>query len=278
MDMKKGLSIHKHSPNLEEYNDPIMYDMENDEFDGDFALIEKWASLMGGTLIDLACGTGRTAIPLADKGYSVIGVDVHEGMLERAKLKAEEEHTDIRFELQNCEELELDMKSSMIYMVGNAFQHFLTNEAQDKLLRSVAAHLKSGGVFLFNTRFPSAEELLQPAEEEYWRTYVTDDGKQVDVFTTSHYDALTQVQNYIIVRKTKQDDLTMENELRTTIQLRYTYPMEMERLLARHGFRVIELYGDWEENPPVDSKPELIYVCQKEKELDTYGSGLHSAF
>lgn len=266
MDMKNGSSIQKHLLNLEEYNDPTMYDMENDGFDDDFAFIEKWASLMGGTLIDLACGTGRTAIPLAEKGYSIIGVDLHEGMLERAKLKAEEEHTDIRFELQNCEDLELDMKSSMIYMVGNAFQHFLTNEAQDKLLQSVGVHLKSGGVFIFNTRFPNAEELLQDAGEEYWRTYTTDDGKQVDIYTISKYDALTQVQDYVIVRKTKRDDHTIENELRTTIQLRYTYPMEMERLLARHGFRVIELYGDWEENPPVDSKPELIYVCQKEKE------------
>ncbi|MCM3782677.1 class I SAM-dependent methyltransferase [Neobacillus mesonae] len=266
MNMKNNSDIQEFAFNLEEYNNPMMYDVENDGYDHDFAFIEKWASLMGGTIIDLACGTGRTAIPLAEKGYPIIGVDLHEGMLERARIKAEEEHSDIRFEQQNCENLELDVKSSMVYMVGNSFQHFLSNEAQDRLLNSVSTHLKDGGVFIFNTRFPNEEELLAPDVEEFWRSYTNQDGKQVDIYTRSKYDALTQIQEYDIIRTTKHSDGTVEHETRTKISLRYTYPMEMERLLARHGFRVIELYGDWEENPPTESKPELIYVCQKEKE------------
>ncbi len=252
--------------NLEEYDHPALYDAENEGFDSDFAFIEKWAALMGGTVIDLACGTGRTTIPLAERGYPMIGIDFHEGMLEHARHKSAQEHTDIRWELQNCEELNLDVKSSLIFMVGNGFQHFLTNEAQDKLLDSVCKHLKESGIFIFNTRFPNKEELLASAEEEYWKTYKDEQGKEIDVYTKSDYDALTQVQEYEISRRLKREDGTVQSVHQSGIKLRYTYPMEMERTLARHGLKVIELYGDWEENPPADSKPELIYVCQKEKE------------
>ncbi|WP_211750215.1 class I SAM-dependent methyltransferase [Paenibacillus sp. Marseille-Q4541] len=255
-------------PNMEEYDNPTLYDAENEDFESDFAFIEKWATLMGGTVIDLACGTGRTTIPLAERGYPMVGVDLHEGMLDLARQKSAEEHSDIRWELQNCEDLELDIKSSLIFMVGNGFQHFLTNEAQDKLLHSVCKHLKESGIFIFNTRFPNKEELLAPETEEYWKTYMNKSGNEVDVYTKSIYDSMTQVQDYEIRRKTKRSDGTVEDVHHTNIKLRYTYPLEMERTLAKHGLKVIELYGDWEENPPSESKPELIYVCQKEKECN----------
>lgn len=256
----------KMTANSQEYDNPALYDAENKDFNDDFAFIEKWAALMGGTVIELACGTGRTAIPLAERGYPVVGVDLHEGMLELAKQKSAQDYSDIRWELQNCEDLDLDLKSSLIFMTGNGFQHFLTNESQDKLLQSVCKHLKESGIFIFNTRFPNKEELLAPETEEYWRTYQDTEGNEVDIFTKSVYHSLTQIQDYEISRKTKRKDGTIQSVNHTHLQLRYTYPMEMERTLAKHGLKVIELYGDWDENPPSDTKPELIYVCQKESE------------
>lgn len=47
---------------------------------------------------------------------------------------------------------------------------------------------------LFATRFPNADELLQPCTEEYWKTYTdTVENKKVDVYTISDYDPLEQV-------------------------------------------------------------------------------------
>jgi len=47
------------------------------------------------------------------------------------------------------------------YMVGNSFQHFLTNELQNRLLQSVRSLLTDNGIFVFDTRFPTSDELLQ---------------------------------------------------------------------------------------------------------------------
>ncbi len=74
--------------NSEEYNDPILYDQENNQYMPELAFLLKWASQMKGPMIDVACGTGRMTIPLAEKGHKLIGVDIHKGMLDEAANKS----------------------------------------------------------------------------------------------------------------------------------------------------------------------------------------------
>ena len=249
--------------NLEEYNDPISYDIENDAYTGELNLLTKWTIKQGGPIIDLACGTGRMTIPLAQKGFELIGVDIHAGMLELAKKKANEIVIQIEWLEQDCTMLQLDKKSPLIFMVGNSFQHFHTNEQQNLVLRSIHNHLEKDGIFIFGTRFPNAEELLQPSTEEYWKTYTdTVENKQVDVYTISNYDPLEQIQHYTTIRK-YMDDSNVVEERKTNISLRYTYPKEMERLLTENGLDILHVFEDWKGSPLNVDSNEMIYVCRK---------------
>lgn len=248
--------------NFEEYDDPELYDKENESYLPELPLLTKWASEKPGRIIDLACGTGRVTIPLAEEGFQVVGVDVHKGMLEAAQRKSASAGVDIDWLEQDCTNLNLGVKSPLIYTVGNSFQHFLTNEAQDGLLSSVNRHLEDEGILIFSTRFPGAEELLQPPVEEYWRSY--QDGElKVDVSTISHYDALEQIQHYTTIRKYKAHYDEIVDEKRTRISLRYVYPKEMERILSVHGFEILNVFEDWKESPVTNDSYEMIYVCRK---------------
>lgn len=250
--------------NLEEYDDPKLYDMENEPYTDELPFLLAWASLMKGTIIELACGTGRVTIPLAQAGHRLLGVDLHHGMLERARAKSNAQGVAIDWMEQDCTQLEVSVHSPMIYMVGNSFQHFLTNEAQDQLLQGVSRHLQKDGIFIFNTRFPSREELMQPSTEEYWRSYREDETNvRVDVYTISHYNPLEQLQYYTTIRRyiDQQDQLTRETN--THITLRYVYPKEMERLLFVNGFELVHLYEDWKMNPLTADSYQMIYVCRK---------------
>ena len=250
--------------NLEEYDNPVSYDIENDAYIGELSLLEEWATKIGGPIIDLACGTGRLTIPLATKGFNLIGIDIHAGMLEQAKKKSEKLNLQIDWVEQDCTQLALKTKTKMIYMVGNSIQHFHTNESQNQLLSSVHNHLEEDGIFIFGTRFPNAEELLQPSIEEYWKTYTDPTcNKEVDVYTISSYDALSQIQHYTTIRKYKNSDGSVENENKTNISLRYTYPMEMYRLLAENGLTILHVYSDWNGKPISNDSSEMIYVCKK---------------
>ncbi|MCR2821295.1 class I SAM-dependent methyltransferase [Lederbergia panacisoli] len=250
--------------NTDEYDDPILYDKENDSYHEDISFLLKWASKIQGPIIDIACGTGRAAIPLAKEGHQLIGIDIHSGMLNEAKKKTANLNLPIEWIEQDCTKFEMDVKSRMIYTVGNSFQHFLTNEAQDGLLSSVYKHLDNKGTFIFGTRFPSAEELLQPSIEEYWRTYTdSESGKKVDVYSISNYDSLSQIQHNTTIRRYKNSNDEIINEKRTNISLRYVFPQEMERMLSTHGFNIMHVYNDWNETPITKDSYQMIYVCEK---------------
>lgn len=222
----------------------------------------KWASKGKGTLIDIACGTGRLTIPLAKNGFKLMGGDVNEGMLNEAVKKSSNLDLPIDWVEQDCTKLDLNIKSNLIYSVGNSFQHFLTNEAQDGLLSSINKHLESNGIFIFGTRFPSEEELLQPTTEEYWRTY-TDGETKVDIYTISNYDSLNQIQHNTTIRKYKNNEGIIIKEKRTNISLRYVFPKEMERILLSNGFAIVDVFKDWNETPVTNDSYEMIYVCKK---------------
>ncbi|SDM89613.1 Methyltransferase domain-containing protein [Psychrobacillus sp. OK028] len=250
--------------NQEEYSDPVSYDIENDAYTGELDLLTEWAIKQGGPIIDLACGTGRMTIPLAQKGFNLIGVDIHAGMLELAKKKADEANIQIVWLEQDCTELQIELKSPFIYMVGNSFQHFHSNEQQNLVLRSIHNHLEKDGIFIFGTRFPNADELLQPSTEEYWKTYTdTVENKKVDVYTISNYNPIEQIQHYTTIRK-YLDEGNVVDQRKTNISLRYTYPKEMERLLSENGLDILHVYEDWKKTPLSKNSYEMIYVCRKE--------------
>ncbi|MCH1626429.1 class I SAM-dependent methyltransferase [Ferdinandcohnia quinoae] len=258
------MKINSMVDNFEEYDDPILYDMENDMFRNEVPFVLKRASKIDGHIIDLACGTGRVTIPLARAGYQMIGVDLHKGMLEHAKQKTVLGDLQIEWVKQDCTKLDLKVKSKLMYMVGNSFQHFHTNESQDQLLSGVNRHLEDEGIFVFDTRFPSKEELLQPSTEEFWRSYVDRaTEREVDVYTISNYDSLNQIQHYITIRRFKDEKGIIVDEKQTNISLRYVFPQEMERIMAANGFEILEVYQDWKETPISNDSYQMIYVCKK---------------
>ncbi|MEI4527219.1 class I SAM-dependent methyltransferase [Priestia megaterium] len=74
--------------NLDEYNNPLLYDDENEQYTEDVSFLLTEAAHKSGIILDLACGTGRATIPLAQAGHSLIGVDIHPPMLQEAQKKA----------------------------------------------------------------------------------------------------------------------------------------------------------------------------------------------
>ena len=126
---------------LEEFRDPQTYDVEMEDFDEDRPLIEQWASELGGPLLDLACGTGRTALRMARLGYEVTGVDIVPEMIERARQKAAAQTVSIEWVEADMCMFQLQRQFPFIYMLGHAFQFLLTREEQEALLTRVREHL-----------------------------------------------------------------------------------------------------------------------------------------
>ncbi|MGN7476508.1 class I SAM-dependent methyltransferase [Solibacillus silvestris] len=223
--------------NLSKYANPKEYDETYKSFTADLEFIKAQLAESQQTIIELACGTGRLAIPLARKGHLVYGVDIDAGMLKYAQEKADAENLDIHLSVQDCTLLNLPIKTNFIYMTGNSFQHFLTNESQDALFVSVKRHLKPNGEFIFDTRNPILHELLHPDISE---EMVEINGEMTKVSSREIYDPLTQI------LECTSAYTSIKNVYKDNIKLRYTYPLELKRLLHQHGFELVQIYGSWQ--------------------------------
>ncbi|MFJ8090644.1 class I SAM-dependent methyltransferase [Lysinibacillus sp. NPDC095746] len=232
------------------YNNPIEYDALHENYNVDLYFIENLLNKNNDTIIELACGTGRLAIPLAKQGYHVYAVDIHAGMLQLAIEKARNENINIHFTVQDCTQLQLLITSNFVFMTGNAFQHFLSNESQNALFHSVKKHLHPGGEFVFDTRNTILSELT--IVDEYEKSSVNSEGGKLTIQHREEYDPITQILTCRSINKLEH--ATFEDSIR----LRYTYPMEMKRLLEQHGFEVLHIYRSWNKNDFTKDSPSMI--------------------
>ncbi|HDR7567676.1 MULTISPECIES: class I SAM-dependent methyltransferase [Bacillus] len=232
----------------------------------DFPFLLSWVqklNIQNEWILDIACGTGRVTIPFIENGYQMIGIDIHEGMLAEAKSKSAS-LKNIKWLQQDCLQLSVEETIPLAYMVGHGFQHFLTNIHQNQLLTSIHNALAENGIFILDTRFPSKEELMQPSTEEYWTTITDEKGRRCDLYTELNYDSIQQIQHYITTRRFYEDN-TLVEELKTTIDLRYTYPQELERLLVENGFELLHIYNDWDGNELQEDCYSMVVVCRKKR-------------
>lgn len=245
--------------NLTAYDHPDKYDELYSGYTEDLRYIMEAAKGVTAPIVELACGTGRLTVPMAMRGWQMIGVDIHAGMLELAKRKAEKEVLTIRFEQQDCTELNLGLVTPLIFMTGNSFQHFLTNDSQDRLFQSVKAHLEPGGEFVFDTRNPLLAELASGEKTEERKTDAQ--GNTIVERNTEVYDHLAQILHCQMEQETWKSGECMSEETEA-ISLRYTFPMELERLLHTHGFEMLHLYGSWRKDLFTKDSVSIVVHCR----------------
>lgn len=254
--------------NLEEFSDPINYDMQ-DSSDTGIAFYAALAQETDGPVLEIACGTGRVSIPIAQLGFAVTGLDIVPGMLERARSKSIGLPT--RWIEGDARTFHLGEQFRLIFLTGNAFQAFLTNADQEALLQRVRAHLHDEGLFAFETRNPllpnskTREGLFVTLEthdeEEDWPSFINANGYEVRVSRTRVYDHVAQILHLTSYKRWHEGD--KQHTKITRIALRYTFPQELAALLHYNGFIIIRQYGDWNEEPLTATSPSIISVCRK---------------
>src|SRR6478735_4660608 len=104
-----------------------------------------------GPLVELAVGTGRVAIPVAQAtGRRVLGIDSSPGMLAQARTRAAEEGVEIDLREGDIRELQLEEPAALIYAPGRSLMHLPTWADRRRCFERVAASLRSGGRFAWN--------------------------------------------------------------------------------------------------------------------------------
>ncbi|MBN2103570.1 class I SAM-dependent methyltransferase [bacterium] len=185
-------------------------------------------------ILDIGCGTGRHSIELAKRGYHIVGIDLSESLLKRAKDKASEQNLHVVFQKQDARKLAFSEEFDLIIMLcEGAFPLMETDEMNYKILQSAYHALKTDGKFIFTTLnglfplFHSVKEFLSSNTKEGNATY---GNNTFDLMTFRDYNT-----TYIV------DDLGNKKELKCNE--RYYVPSEITWLLKTLKFKTIDIFG-----------------------------------
>jgi SAM-dependent methyltransferase len=222
-----------------------------------------------GTVLELGCGTGRVLLPIARAGIAVTGVDASELMLAKLKEKLDREarHVRDRVELHLGEltTFELGRKFPLITMPFRPFQHLLEVEDQTRCLGQVKKHVAPGGRLVFDMFNPDPRRLFDPVwlqESAPQVEFAMPDGRQVKLAErTAAFHRSRQVNDVEMIFYVTHPDGRTER-LVHAFSFRYFFHYEVEHLLARCGFRVVQLCGDLDGSPFKDDSPEMIFTAE----------------
>lgn len=247
--------------NLEEFRAPEDYDAEHGGLDADGAFMVALASGTGGPVLDIACGTGRVALPIARAGIAVTGIDLSAQMLERAR--GQSAGLPLTLHLADARDFTLhEGPFAGAVMAGHAFQQMLTDADQRALFRCVHRHLATGGLFAFDSRNPNGQETYTTKGEEFWHSYIAADGRPGQTFTEALWDEARQLLHYTVIRRWPGKTRGCA-ETRQRITLRYTPADVIARHLVAEGFAVLAQYGDWTHGPVRKDSYEIVTVARK---------------
>jgi SAM-dependent methyltransferase len=224
----------------------------------------------GDPVLELGCGTGRITMALAQMGMRVTGLDLSERMLERATKKRSmlrtEERERVHLVQGDMAKFDLGEKFRLIIIPFRPFQHLLEVKEQMACLECVRKHLMQGGRLILDVFQTDAERMHDPVHmrETPIVEYKTSDGRQVRITErVAAFHRAEQINDVEMIFAIEHPGGKKER-LVFAWPLRYFFRYEVEHLLARCGFRVKSLYGNFDRTPLEDASPEMIYVAQSE--------------
>jgi SAM-dependent methyltransferase len=234
---------------------------------GDVDFYELFARDAGGPVLELACGTGRIALPLAERGLEVTGVDLSEGMLAIARRKAaslpEAAQRRLTLVRQDMNALSLGRRFNSAFIAFRSFQALLTVELQRRTLAAIRGHLVPGGrlaLHLFDPRFDLLvdDPAKRPAQSG---VDAATGSRYMAEVVQSGFDRVAQVRRDLWLYVEYAPDNAVLDHARREMALRWTWRWELRHLLELSGFAVEAEYSDFARSPPAYGK-ELILTAR----------------
>lgn len=228
-----------HSYGTSTYGDLIsdVYDEWYSQGEATAATAELLGELAGdGPALELAIGTGRIALPLAERGVEVHGIDASEAMI--AKLRSKPGGDRLPVTLGDFADVTVEGRFRLVYLVFNTFFALLTQQEQVRCFRNVAEHLTDDGVFVIEAFVPDLTRFTRQQCANVNRVALDE-----IVLDVSRHDPLGQ-------RVDSQHVVLRADGIRLLpVRLRYAWPSEFDLMAQLAGLRLHDRWAGWHREP-----------------------------
>ncbi|MGY4910757.1 methyltransferase domain-containing protein [Micromonospora aurantiaca (nom. illeg.)] len=198
-----------------------------------------------GPVLELAIGTGRVALPLAERGLTVEGVEASPEMV--AHLRAKPGGADMPVTVGDMADVPVAGPYRLVFLVFNTLFNLVSEERQAACFRNVARVLAPGGAFVIETFVPDPADFDR--DEQVQVREVTEDSATIRMH---RYDRAAQT----FVRQTVTFDAAGVHL--KPFAMRYAWPEQIDELAERAGLRLTERYADWDGSPfDADSRSHI---------------------
>lgn len=238
------------------------YDSDNEALGtADIEFYSDLAQKIGGPVLDLCCGTGRVALPLAISGLEVTAVDLSEPMLSILHKKA----GNIKVEIVqgDMRTLELNRKFKLIIIALRSFQVLKDDNDIDQTFATLHRHLAPDGILVINLFKPLKDmKSIEGVSEE---REVTNSYGNV-LYTRYGINYFIDTQNQMVYSDFEYRTATKDLDapvVREQLKIRYYSENQFYKMLHEHQFKVNACYGDYDQRSTNDERStELIFICQ----------------
>jgi len=225
---------------------------------------------VGGSVLEVGCGTGRILLPLARSGRAIEGLDSSREMLDRCrtKLRKEPDQVQRRVSLHQGDARSFDIgrQFALVTAPFRVMQHLTTTDDQLGFLDSAARHLVPGGQLVFDVFNPNFAALVSAdgVEKEDTPTTTLPDGRSFRrtgrVARVRWIDQVSEIELIYYISGKPGDPVERHVQ---SFDMRWFLRAELVHLLARAGFRVRSIYGDFDRSSLTDKSPEQIVCAER---------------
>jgi SAM-dependent methyltransferase len=201
-----------------------------------------------GTALELGIGTGRIALPLAQRGVRVHGIDLSEAMV--ARLRAKRGAEQIVVTIGDFATTTVEATFSVAYLVANTIMNLTTQDEQVACFRNVAAHLEPGGCFVIEVLVPGLRRL--PPGETFQLFDVSPTHVGFD-----EYDVARQglVSHHYWIADGKVELFSPP--------FRYVWPSELDLMAQLAGMTLRERWSGWNQEVFTSDSAKHVSVWEK---------------
>ncbi|OXS80468.1 class I SAM-dependent DNA methyltransferase [Domibacillus enclensis] len=231
--------------------DALMNDAPYDEWE---AYVKQESA--GGSLLDIGCGTGELAVRFARAGYRVTGIDLSDEMLAVARDKADQHQVSMPLFQQDMREMEGLGLFDIAAIFCDSLNYLETEEDVERTFRSVFAHLKEGGLFLFDVHS------VFKVNEVFTSQTFADAGEDVsfiwNAFPGEEADSVEHELTFFVQAENGTYERFDELHRQRTFQ-----PEQYKDWLIKAGFTVESITADFTASEPTEQSERIFFKAKK---------------